>query len=234
VRAARTVPADHAFAWYREAMRLWRASPAVFAALAGASIAVELLLPLVPFAGVIVSQVVLPLVECSLLYASLAADRHDKPRLRHLLAILGAPPRAQAAVVVSSLLAFGAQALTAGALTDLNLLQPAAFNDRVSLTDIVLIVAAGVALSLPFTFVAPIALFDDPGFGASLRLSVGAFARNIAPLLIYAALSLGLFLFGIVTNGLGLLLALPWLAASSYAAWKDVFGVEARTTESAS
>lgn len=229
VRAARAVPPDHAFAWFREAMRLWRASPAVFAALAGVAIAIELLLPLVPVAGVVLSQILLPLVECGLLYASLAADRRDKPRLRHLLAVLGASPRAQAAIVVSSLIAFGAQALIAGALTDLNLLQPAAFNEHVSLTDVVVIIAAGVALSLPFTFVAPIALFDDPGFVASFAASIGALTRNLAPLLIYAALSLGLFMLGIVTSGLGLLLALPWLAAATYAAWKDVFGVGERT-----
>jgi uncharacterized membrane protein len=96
----------------------------------------------------------------------------------------------------------------------------------------VLIIAAGVALSLPFAFVAPVALFDDPGFAASFRASIAAFTRNLVPLLIYAGLSLGLFLFGIVTSGLGLLLALPWLAAANYAAWKDVFGVAGRTTES--
>ena len=50
-------------------------------------------------------------------------------------------------------------------------------------------------------------------------------AECVAPV-VYAVLSLGLFLFGIVTSGLGLLLALPWLAASSYAAWKDVFAVD--------
>lgn len=213
-------------------MRIWRVSPAVFAALAGVAIAVELMLPLVPVAGVLLSQIVLPLVQCALLYASLAADRHDKPRLRHLLAVLGASPRAQAAVVVSSLVVFAAQWITADVLTGYDLLQPGASSDEASLTDLVLIVAAGVALSLPFIFVAPIALFDDPGFGASLRASVGAFVRNTVPLLVYAALSLGLLMFGIFTSGLGLLLALPWLAASSYAAWKDIFAVGERRTES--
>ena len=225
-RASRAVPATHAFAWYSEAMRLWRVSPGMFAALAAVTIGVELLLRLIPVAGVILSQLVVPLVECGLLYASLAADRGDKPRLRHLLAILGAPPRAQAAVVIASLVAFAGQALTASAVAGIDLLAPDAFDEPVSGLTIAAIVAAGLLISLPFTFVQPIALFDDAGFGASFRGSFAAFARNAAPLLLYAALSLGLFLFGIVTSGLGLLLALPWLAASSYAAWKDIFAVE--------
>jgi hypothetical protein len=30
---------------------------------------------------------------------------------------------------------------------------------------------------------------------------------------------------GLATMGIGLLLAFPWIAAASYAAWKDVFGL---------
>jgi uncharacterized membrane protein len=228
LRVPRAVPTDHAFAWYREAMQLWRVSPAMFAALAGIAIAVEIVLSIVPVAGVLIAQLILPLVECGLLYASLAADRGDRPRLRHVLAIAGASRRAQVAVVLAGIIGFAAQALTASTFTDIDLLRPGSFDSRVTLGDLTAIVAAGVVVSLPFSFVAPIALFDDPGFAASFRASFAAFARNPVPLLVYAALSIGLFVFGIVTSGLGLLLALPWLAASSYASWKDVFAVSAQ------
>jgi len=211
-------------------MRLWRVSPWVYAGLAAVTIVVELLLRLVPVGGVLLSQAVVPLFECSLLYASLAADRGDRPRIRHLLAILGASPRAQAAVIVASLVAFAGQALCAGAFAGIDLFSPNAFDEQVSAATLAGIVAAGLVVSLPFTFVQPIALFDDTTFAAAFRGSLAAFARNVAPLAVYAALSLGLFLFGIVTSGLGLLLALPWLAASSYAAWKDVFDVGAART----
>ena len=217
----------HAFAWYAEAMRLWRASPGIFAVLAAASIGAEFLLTLVPGAGVLLAQVVVPLVQCGMLYASLAADRGDRPRVRHLLAILAAPRRAQAAIVVVNLVAFAGQAYAANALAGVDLFMANPFGEQVSALTLVEIVAAGFVVSLPFTFVPLIALFDDAGFTASFRGSLAAFARNPLPLLVYAALSLGLFVFGLVTSGLGLLLVAPWLAASSYAAWKDVFAVEA-------
>jgi uncharacterized membrane protein len=225
LRAPRAVTFDHAFAWYREAMRLWRVSPGMFALLAGMSMAAELSLRLLPVAGVLAAQLVIPLFECGLLYASLAADRGERPRLRHLLAVLGASPRAMTAIILSSLVAFAAQAFTAEALAGINLLQPSSLTAPLSLGALLAIVAAGLVVSLPLLFVPPIALFDDPGLSASLRQSIAAFARNPAALLVYAGLSIGLVLFGLVTNGLGLLLALPWLEASSYAAWKDVFGV---------
>jgi uncharacterized membrane protein len=225
LRTPRTVPASHAFAWYGEAMRLWRASPALFAVLAAVSIAAELLLRTVPVVGTVLTQVVLPLVECSLLYGSLAADRGDRPRLRHLAAVLGAPPRALVAVVLASLIGFVGQVLAASTLTDIDLLAAAGMPENVTLVQVMLVVAAGVLASLPVSFVAPIALFDDPGVRNAFRESFAAFSRNAAPLMLYGALSLGLFVFGIVTSGVGLLLVLPWLAASSYAAWKDVFAV---------
>lgn len=206
-------------------MRLWRASPTVFAVLAAVSIAAELLLRTVPVVGTVLTQVVLPLVECSLLYGSLAADRGDRPRLRHLAAVLGAPPRALVAVVLASLIGFVGQVLAAGTLTDIDLLAASGMPDDVTLVQVMLVVAAGVLVSLPVSFVAPIALFDDPGVRNAFHESFAAFSRNAAPLLLYGALSLGLFVFGIVTSGVGLLLVLPWLAASSYAAWKDIFAV---------
>jgi uncharacterized membrane protein len=225
LRAPRAVPAAHAFAWYREAMRLWRASPGMFAVLAAIALAIDTLLRLVPVAGPLLAQLVLPLIECSLLYASLAADQGDKPRLRQLLAVAGAPPRALAALVLASLVAFAGQLIAATALTDVNLLQPASFTQTVAIGDLTAIIAAGIVFSLPVSFVAPIALFDNAGVATSFRLSMSAFTRNPMPLLIYAALALGLFVLGLLTSGLGLLLAVPWLASSSYAAWKDVFAV---------
>ena len=55
VRGARAVPAVHAFAWYREAMRLWKRGPATFAVLALATMAVEFTLNLIPSGGVLLA-----------------------------------------------------------------------------------------------------------------------------------------------------------------------------------
>ena len=61
--------------------------------------------------------------------------------------------------------------------------------------------------------------------GAAFAASWNAFALNTLPLLVYSAASMVLLGFGLATFGLGLALALPLWAASSYAAWKDVFGL---------
>jgi len=68
-------------------------------------------------------------------------------------------------------------------------------------------------------------LFDGAGFRSAFAHSLAAFTRNPVALLLFGALSFALLMLGLATSGIGLLLALPWSAAASYAAWKDIFSV---------
>jgi uncharacterized membrane protein len=206
-------------------MRLWKRGPATFCAIALVILAANIALSLVPVVGVALAQLLLPLIECSLLYASLAADRGDRPRLRHLVAVVAAPPRAQAAVIAAALVVFAAEAYVANALGGFNMLAPARNAESISGVTLVVTYGAGILVSLPLTFVPFAVLFDAEGFRSAFAQSGRAFARNAAPLVLYGALSFALLMVGLATSGLGLLLALPWSAAASYAAWKDLFAV---------
>jgi hypothetical protein len=83
----------------------------------------------------------------------------------------------------------------------------------------------GTLASLPVTFVPQLALFERVTLREAFVASGLAFAQNTVPLLVYGAVSLVLLGFGLLTAGFGLVLVLPLWAASSYAAWKDIFGV---------
>jgi len=224
VRIARAVPATNAFAWFREAMRLWKRGPATFGVLALATIAVEFVLSLIPNGGVLLAQVAAPIAACGLLYGSLAADRGGHPRFGDFIAVVGAPPRALMAVIASGVIVFAAEALTAYAIDRVNMLAPAS-NDDITPGVAFAVYTIGIAVSLPFTFVPFGALFDGLSLRDSFAQSMRGFAANLAPMGVYGLLSLVLLLFGSATFAVGFLLALPWWAASSYAAWKDIFGV---------
>lgn len=219
------MPVQHAFDWYRDAMRLWKRGPLGFCGLALVILVANIALSLVPVAGVVLAQLLLPLIECSLLYASLAADRGDRPRLRHVVAVAGAPLRAQAAIIAAALIVFGAEAAIANAVGGFNMLAPANNADSISGATLVVTYAAGILVSLPVTFVPFAVLFDGERFRDAFAQSGAAFARNVPPLVLYGVLSFALLMIGLATSGVGLLLALPWSAAASYAAWKDIFGV---------
>lgn len=198
----------------------------MFTLIAFVTLACNLALSLVPVVGVALAQLVLPLVECALLYASLAADRGDRPRIRHLIAVVSAPPRALLAVITAAFIIFAAESLVAQVVGGTNLLAPSAGGGAMSTAALVATYATGIAVSLPVMFVPFAVLFDGASFRAAFTQSVAAFGANVGALAAYGAVSFCLLLLGIATSGVGLLLALPWSAAASYAAWKDVFGVE--------
>jgi uncharacterized membrane protein len=224
-RTARAVPPAHAWTWFAEAMRLWKRGPATFSTIACIVVVSGMIADPIPGAGFLVANVVSPLLGTGLLFASLAADRGERPRLRHMIAVFVAPAAAILAVVASALAIFGAEAIAAAILADVNLFMPMREASTITPGTVMVVFAVGVAASLPVTFVPFAALFDGAGFADAFALSWQAFQRNVPALTLYAVLAFLLLLAGLATMGIGLVLALPWIAAASYAAWKDVFAV---------
>ena len=225
-RESRSVPALHALTWFAEALRLWKRGPASFAVLAFVTLVATIAFEAVPIVGFIASNVLAPVLATSMLFASLAADRGDQPRLRHLIAPFAAPAGALMTVILAGLITFAAEAISAWQLADMNLLLPARHADDVPMRVVMGIYAAGIVASLPLTFVPFAALFDGCDLRTAFATSARAFARNVPALALYAGISFALLLLGFATLGIGLVLVLPWLAAASYVAWKDVFGLE--------
>ncbi len=221
----RIVPWRHAMAWYEEAMRLFKRSPASWAALAVVTIAAEFALRAVPRLGPLLSEVIAPLVGCGLIYAAAATDHGTAPSLRHALKAFRAPAGALFAVIASALVTFAAQAFAGWWVAGANLLDAASVAADLSPAALLGIYTIGILASLPIMFVPFHALLEHVAPGAAFAASWNAFGLNTGPLLAYAAASLVLLGFGIATMGLGLVLALPLWAASSYAAWKDIFGI---------
>jgi hypothetical protein len=225
VRDPLAVRADRAFAWYAEAIRLFKRHPLRFIGLAIAVVVVELVLDLIPVVGRPAANVLVPLIACSLLFASLATDRGDRPRLVHLVAPFAASVATIVAILLASFAVFAVEWLVAWHVTGVNLLSA---PDKQSLSPLAIfaIYGAGVAVSLPLTFVPLLAVFEQASLRDSFAGSFAAFVRNVPALALYGALSIALLGFALITYGLGLPIALPLWAASSYVAWKQLFGID--------
>jgi len=221
---ARAVPWQHALAWYEDALRLFKRSPVTWSALALLTLACELALEAIPAVGPFVGKLLTPLVACGLVCAAAAADRGQPLSLAFAVWAFRAPGGAILAIVAASLVTFAAEAFTAWWVADANLLAPAA-GAELAPAAVVGIYAIGILASLPVAFVPFHVLLEDVGPGAAFRASWTAFVLNTGPLLVYSAASLVLLGVGIATMGIGLVIVLPLWAASSYAAWKDVFGI---------
>jgi len=221
----RIVPWQHALAWYEDAMRLFKRGPATWLTLALMTIAAEFALRVVPSLGPLLAEIVSPLVACGLIFAAASADRGGPPALANVTKVFRASAGALAAIIASALVTFAAQAFAAWWIAGTNLLDPAGSTGDIGASVLIGIYAIGILASLPVMFVPFHVLLEPVTPGAAFAASWNAFALNTIPLLAYAAASLLLAAFGLLTFGFGLLLALPLWVASSYAAWKDIFGI---------
>lgn len=216
------VPASRALVWYAEAMRLWKVGPMTLSLLGVLAILSQVALELWPEVGTLVSKIVVPLIACGMLYGADAAATGAKPKLAHAFAAFGAPAGAIAAVLVSSALTFAAEWFAADALAGVNLLRPASPAPDLDAGTVLAIYAAGILVSLPMSLVPLAALFGGAGFGASFAISGTAFVRQPGAFLLYGAIAFALLAVGLLTMGIGLVIALPLIACATYAAWRDL------------
>lgn len=216
----RTVPAQRAFHWYAEAMRLWKRAPFTLCLMAFLSLAAEFALQLVPDAGMLASKIVPPLLTCGMFIGAHAIESGGRARVGDVFVPFAASAGAIGAIVLSSLVIFAAEALAVYIIADANLLRVA--NPDMSLATVLAMFAVGVLVSLPFTFLPMCALIDHMGFAQSFAASFRAFSLNMPAFLLYGVLSYVLLLVGIATLGVGLVIVLPLWATSSYVAWREV------------
>lgn len=220
--APRAVPLVHAFRWFETAMRMFKSAPLAWCALGAITLMSELALELVPGVGPAAARVIVPVVECGMLLGAAAIDRGARIEMRFALAAFGARPAALAAIVLSALVVTAVETTLAYALAGVNLL--AGSNDEQLTTTVRVVLTGAEALaSLPVLFVPFAVLLENRGFAPAFAISLRGFALNVAPLVLFAALSLALIVIGALAFYVGLIAVFPLLTAASYAAWKDIY-----------
>jgi hypothetical protein len=224
-RAPRVVASHRAFDWFAQAIRLWKRAPLTFSAMALVVVVVSIALRPLPYIGHVVAHVVVPLLICGFLYASLGADRNDRPRFLHLFTAFLAPLRAQAAVVAAAFIVTLVESAVAWQVAGVNLLLPTGDDPSLSASTLVIVIAASALVTMPVAFVPMAVLFDNEPPLRAFASSWLAFVRNPRPMLALAAYLYALTIAGFATLGVGFILAFPWIYAAQYAAWKDIFGV---------
>jgi uncharacterized membrane protein len=224
--APRAVPAIHAFTWFESALRMFKRAPGRWCLLGAITLVSQLLLEWLPGIGIAASNVIVPVIECGMLLGAAALDRGAPLEIRFAAAAFRAPVSALAAIVLSSLLVSAVDSLVAYALFGVNLLVDRTDVD-LDLWAVLTLGGAAILASLPFVFIPMAVLLERATFGRAFATSARAFSLNIAPLLLYAVLSLGLLVIGILTYGVGLIAVFPLLTTASYAAWKDIFAAPA-------
>ena len=224
-RLPRVVARNRALVWFGEAIRLWKQQPVVFSLMAVVVLVASVAFDAVPVVGLLASNVVAPLLACGFLYGSLAVDSRDRPRVAHLFTVFAAPFPAQLTVIAAGLVVTLIESAIAWFIADVNLFLPAPDAGSLTPATVLTIYAVGILVSMPVQFVPMAVLFDGESPGAAFAHSWRACVQNPRPMLSLAVYCYVLLMAGLATLGVGLVLALPWIAIASYSAWKDIFGV---------
>jgi hypothetical protein len=206
-------------------MRLFKLAPVTWCLLGFITLAADFGLQLVPGIGIAASKVIVPLVECGMLIGAGALDRGQPLSLRYTVTAFGARPGAVAAIVIGALAVFAAEALAAYYFGGANLLAPDPETGDLSSAAAIGTVMTGALAWLPVAFVPFAVLFSGASFVDAFASSARAFALNLMPLLLFAAIAVVLVVLGLLLFGVGLIAVFPLLSAASYAAWKDIFAV---------
>ena len=177
-----------------------------------------------PGAGVALSKILVPVIACGLLLGADALDRGEPLRMHFAVAAFAAPAGPLAAIIVAELFTFAAEWIAAYTFGGVDLLATGEDAATVSPFLLMEILGAGMLVSLPLLFVPFAALFEHASFAAAFKKSWRGFVVNQGPLLIYGLVSLVLVGLGLMTLGIGLVIAIPLISVASYAAWKDIFG----------
>lgn len=228
----RDVPARHGPGWLAGGWRLFRGRPLVWMGLGAGWILITLALLMVPVLGGLVANVLQPVFFASFALAASRQERGEAIEMGELFSGFRRPlmPLANlgalllvAEIAIFALLSFlGLPAIGTDAEGKLAIAEFAQeLQGKAWIVLLGLVLTAIVKGALWF---APAVLaFHDLSAAHAVRWSLYAALSNLGALVLYGIALTLLFVVAILPWGLGLMLVIPVMAASTYAGYREVF-----------
>ena len=232
---ARSVPADHGLAWYREAWRLFKVSPGIWIGMWIVMLVILIVISFLPLIGSLIDAVITPIFVGGVMIAVRNADRNNGPQFGDLfagfsggragaLALIGV---IQLGISVAFFLVFalvvgfgGAFAMFAGSMTP----------DQMGAGAIGTMALLGVlsaVVFIPITnavwLASALAALEGAGAMDALRRAFSATFRNLLALLVLVLVTFVLAIVATIPFGLGWLVLGPVIMCLMYAQFKDLF-----------
>jgi hypothetical protein len=232
----RKVAASQGLQWVVAGFRLYRKNPLLLSAAFGLLFGLVMALGLIPVVGESLSELVSPFMVAGFMAAFRALDQNSELELPHFLAGLSGPVLALATVGAVQLLGmllisqimlgmgFDLQAVMAAAQKGDPLILQNTMHQSLPAVMTGLLLFTPLAMA---TWFAPaLILFGNARPMQALIISLRAVARNWLAITVNGlALGMVLFVSALIPFLLGLLVAMPVLFGSLYAAYQAIFAV---------
>ena len=222
--------AARGIAWFAEAFQFFRKAPLAWIGLCAGAIAITFALFLIPFIGGVLANFLQPVFFASF---AIAAYRQSAGERLVMGDLFGGFKRNMRALVILGAILLLAEMAIFFVMMVLGL-PMAPQTEGFTVADYVetlkgkeWILATGLVLTLvvkgALWFAPPLIAFHGMSAFEAIRWSVYAAISNLGPLIAYCLALGGLFLVGMLTWGLGLILVIPMAAISTYIGYRDVF-----------
>lgn len=232
----RKVAARQGLQWVNDGFRLYRQNPLLLSAAFGLLFGIVTATNLIPIIGGVLSELISPLMVAGFMAAYRTLDRKDALQWPHFLAGIQGPWLAL--IVIGAVQLIGmliiSQVMLRMGFDAQAVMVAARKGDQVALQNALNLampaVMTGMALFVPLimaTWFAPaLILFGNARPGQALLISLRAVARNLLPVMVNGlALGMVLFVAAMVPFMLGLLVVMPLVFGSLYAAYQAIFAV---------
>jgi uncharacterized membrane protein len=228
----RAVPASNGWKWITDGWELFKRQPGTWILLLIVFVLLSVVIAVIPILGSIASNILWPVFAGGILLGCRELDQGGELAVGHLFAGFREHFGKLAVIGILYLVALIVVVLVAFAITGAGigfgaLMGTERAGAEVNVTAILLGVLVGLALIVPVVmavwFAPTLIVLNDLGVGDAVKASFGACLRNIIPFLVYGAIGMGLAIVASIPLGLGWLVLGPTLAASVYAAYRDIF-----------
>jgi uncharacterized membrane protein len=229
--AVAEVPAGRGVAWVTQAFHLFRRQPFAWIGLCSGWLVITFVLMMLPLVGGPLASFLQPAFFASFAMAARKQEGGGAPLMADLFAGFKRNLRALVMLgAILSLLQLGILALmvllglptggdTPQAITIVEYVEMLKGKEWILAVGFVLTVAAKGAL----WFAPQLIAFHDMSLSHAARWSVYAALSNIGAMMVYGTLFVLLFFFAMIPWGLGLLVAIPMMAISTYVGYREVF-----------
>lgn len=221
------------FDYFKRAPWIWMLNTVIF-------VVITALLEQAPLFGDVLSSILYPVFFGGFMAGCCAQDQGEALQVGHLFVGFRDHANTLAAVgglyvlggVAIILLAFGLIALFGGnvqaiiaAMTHQGPLDPqtAQMLRGAWLPVLPVMLILGIVMLMTVWFAAPLVMFHSFSAIQAMKLSFQGCQRNLGAFLLYALLTSALLVLGAIPFGLGLLVILPVLIASTYVGYKEIF-----------
>lgn len=231
---AKTVDVSRGVAWFAGGWSLFMKSPGAWIVLGIMTLAIMVVLSLIPFLGMLALSLISPVLGAGLMYAAREADAgrtldvlylfqgfRERDKLTPLLS-LGAV--ALVGLIIGLAVAFllvGGSMVSMMMSGDRHTLTAGAMGGFVLAGLVILVVELVVAMAV--VYAVPLVMFRGVPAGEALRSSLNANLRNLLPLLVFGVIYLFVAVLATLPLLLGWFVLLPVSIATVYLSYKDLY-----------